>query len=249
METFLKFRDFVGKHRWKLEVKDNNKFGSAFSTILRYYQFLQIIINRYSEISKLFIENTKRLQISIGGKSGRVNKEQAELLEQGDILSTKLHLEIESYYLFAKILLDRVARALESYFGLVRGLALDSHDDLAKRINGYCSRKNLKAPEPLIKIVNELKNGISDFRDYEISHEKSPRTLRGTSYDAEGNTSLTLNVLYPTEKELADKKFQRQSKSLKELMKNLDKYLEIVISFVEENQDKSALKTDEKDMV
>jgi hypothetical protein len=58
----------------------------------------------------------------------------AALMSQSQGLTSDLHLEIESYYVFAKIILDDVARAIEYYFGPHRGLALDSHDGLAKRM-------------------------------------------------------------------------------------------------------------------
>jgi hypothetical protein len=48
----------------------------------------------------------------------------AALMSQSQGLTSDLHLEIESYYLFAKIILDDVARAIEYYFGPHRGLAL-----------------------------------------------------------------------------------------------------------------------------
>ena len=38
------------------------------------------------------------------------------------MLTTRLHLEIESFYLFAKILLDKVAHFVEFYFGPGRKL-------------------------------------------------------------------------------------------------------------------------------
>lgn len=130
-----KLTEFVTNHRNYFETRDNNKFAFSFSAITRYYQFLQIILERYAQASSRFVLNNRQLTKSFKeSENGPINQEQSMLLEEGSKLYTYLHLEIESFYLFAKILLDRVARSIELYFGTTRGLALDSHDDLAKRI-------------------------------------------------------------------------------------------------------------------
>ena len=113
-------------------------------------------------------------------------------------LTTRLHLEIESCYLFAKIFLDKVARALEFYFGQAQKLSLDSHDDLVKRLEKYASFKKLVLPDDFLKLAQQLKADISDHRDYEIAHEKSPRTLHATVFDTEGVTKIASTRFSPT---------------------------------------------------
>src|SRR5688572_10050382 len=39
------------------------------------------------------------------------------------------------------------------------------------------------SPAGLLDLATNLKRDISDFRDYQIAHHKSPRTLRGTLFD------------------------------------------------------------------
>lgn len=237
-----KLNEFITKHRNRFENRDNNRFAFSFSSITRYYQFLQIIFERYTRASSEFVQNTQELQKSFKkDKSGTVNQEQSKLFERGGILSTNLHLEIESFYLFAKILLDKVARSIEFYFGATRGLSLDSHDDLAKRIEKYCVSKKIELPKDFLSTIRELKSEISDFRDYEIAHEKNPRTLRGTSFTMDGKTRLNLNVVYPTEKELNSKKYQRESAFIGDLLIKIDKYLNRFIDITEANADKTVL--------
>ena len=56
-------------------------------------------------------------------------------------MTGQLHLEIESYYLFSKIMLDKIVHALEFYFGQGRKKSLDSHDGLVKNSASYVARK------------------------------------------------------------------------------------------------------------
>ncbi len=74
-------------------------------------------------------------------------------------------------------------------------------------------------------------------RDYEIAHEKSPRTVRGTSLTADGTVSITSSQLYPTEPFR-----QSQTTPLIELLQDIDVYLEKVIELVANNRDKTNLK-------
>jgi hypothetical protein len=114
-----------------------------------------------------------------------------------------LHLEIESFYLFAKILLDKIAHALEFYFGLGRKKSLDSHDGLVKNFAQYAEVKCLTLPSDFMTIAARLKTDVSDYRDYEIAHEKSPRRMSGTVFDAEGRMRIVATSLYPTEQRSA----------------------------------------------
>lgn len=237
-----KLNEFISNHRNKFETRDNNKFAFSFSSITRYYQFLQIILERYTQASSKFVQNTQQLTKSFKeSENGPISQEQSDLLEDGRIFYAYLHLEIESFYLFAKILLDRVARSIELYFGATRGVALDSHDDLAKRIEKYCSEKKINLPKNFLAKINELKKEISDFRDYEIAHEKSPRTIRGTSFNMDGKTRLSINVIYPTEKELENKNHQRESAFIDDLWVKIDEYLNSLVDFIETNANKTVL--------
>jgi hypothetical protein len=122
------------------------------------------------------------------------------LHEEGLRLNIMLHLEIESYYLFAKIMLDKIVHALEFYFGQGRNISLDSHDNLVKYFEAYAEQKGLVLPLEFMVMAKTLKTDISDYRDYDIAHEKSPRRMSGTMFDSEGNMKMTAMSLYPTEK-------------------------------------------------
>lgn len=185
--------DFVNLERDKFETKHNNIFGFAFSEIGRYHDFLVIIHDRYDKASKLFIKNSKILQATFKPGTHQTTPEQMQLMAEQRQITTNLQLECESFYLFAKILLDKVARAIEFYFGPAKGCSLDSHDDLNRVLRKYSKLKSLQLTDKLLILISELKKDISDFRDYQISHEKSPRIVRGTIWDAKGNTRMMIS--------------------------------------------------------
>jgi hypothetical protein len=135
--------DFVSSERKRFANEDNNKFAIGFSQISRYHLFLSLILKRYEEASRAFFENTNAMQATLLPGTHRLTDAQVKLREDGVRLSALVHLEIESYYLFAKICLDKIARALEFYFGQGRGKSLDSHDQLVKNFAAYAAEKRL----------------------------------------------------------------------------------------------------------
>lgn len=194
-------------------------FAFAFGEIARYLGFLGVVARRHRRVSRRVGENTKAFQATVQEGNHPLTAHQLKLHQTAVILILELQLETESYYLFAKILLDKIARAIEFYFGAIQNCALDSHDDFVKRLDRYTAAKKLKAPDEFKETINELKRDVSDFRDYQIAHEKSPRTMRGISWDQAGNVTMSVMKLYPKE---TDKHVE--SKAIADLEKSIGKY-------------------------
>lgn len=231
--------EFITLERERFSTRHNNLFAFSFSHISRYFEFLKIIQARYHKVAAEFIENSKAQQATFQSGTNSVTEEQMQLLNRGREITAILHLEIESYYLFAKILLDKIARAFEFYFGQSRGLPLDSHDDLVKNIQGYISAKQLTTLQNDVKeLMQNLKQCVSDYRDKEIAHEKSPRTMKATmfSHGARSTAWVANTKIYPTEK---DK--QVESKEIDEVMGLIDKYTSEVVKYIRENKEKTNL--------
>jgi hypothetical protein len=115
--------------------------------------------------------------------------------------------------------------------------SLDSHDDLVKNFESYAGAKSLTLPAGFIAIAAALKKDISDYRDYEISHEKSPRRMNATVFDEQGTMRMAATKLYPTEKDQ-----QVESKALHDLARDLDLYVTRVIELIRSNGAKTKLK-------
>lgn len=229
---------FVESERNRFSERDNNIFGMSVFQVMRYHQFLSILLERHRQTSEKF----SRVQKAFAKDSypnGPLNDEQMATVKELNEDMTLLQLEVESFYLFAKILLDKVAHFVEFYFGKGRKLSLDSHDRLTKNLDAFSAIKRLDLPSDLPEIIDRLKTDISDHRDYEIAHEKSPRTIRCTSLTPEGKVSLIHSQVYPTYPLK-----QTETRPLDELFEDIEKYLEAIVTFARMNREKTALRTE-----
>jgi hypothetical protein len=239
----VRLEDFIWSHRSRFEIRQDNIFAMSWGKITRRLTFLGLIEERYKALSRAYVENSKASQQLIEPGENRVSHELSAMFEEAQRLSIELHLQIESYYLFAKIILDDITRALEYYFGPARNLALDSHDNFCARLQKYASAKNLVVDPDLHDAALDLKRCISDIRDYQISHEKSPRTATGFSYGGSSSgVRLTISRFFPKESEQGH---HVQTEDLSKLGQSLGLYINLVIAFIENNQTKTrlALKT------
>jgi hypothetical protein len=240
--------DFISSERDRFETKDNNTFAFAFSEVSRYFAYLEIIAERYRKWQEEYRANTQAFQDSILPGHNALTSEQQQLYEDGVKLSTLLHLEIETFYLMAKILLDKIAQAVEFYFGPERSLPLSSHDKLSRNFKKYHERKSLEVSAEIFKTIDQLKSDISDFRDYQISHivdYRRGRIVRGTAFsNTEGDARLSIAMLYPGKK---DKQYD--SRPLTELLRELDEYVIQVVQLIEHNTAKTHLMLVDKERV
>jgi len=234
---------FINTERARFQNEHNNVFATSWAAVSRYRGYLDMIFERYKQASQDFIENTKAQQALMKPGTHPMTDEQMRLAEQGAEITARLHLEIESFYLFAKIFLDKVAHALEYYFGPGRGLSLDSHDDLTRDLAKYAELKGLTLSSSLSICIQKCKKEISDYRDYQIAHEKSPRTMRGTMYSLDGSdVRMFLNQIYPRSPNVK----QIESGTPDALLLLIDEYLSNVLAFVSQNSAKTALKLEER---
>jgi hypothetical protein len=222
----------------RFSTKHSNMFICAFSQILQYLEFLNIILKRHKKVTKIYLQKRKVFQKSIQEhRNGTLNTYQLKLLDKLRMKHPVFHLDIESFYLFSKILLDKVSRFIEFYFGKVRSKSFDSHDKLVKNLSDYVKAKGINLPKEFEKTVKRLQKDVSDFRDKEIAHEKSPRTIRGISIDDKGQIAISSTRLYPTETNN-----EAQTKYLNELLNDINIYLDQVIRLVSANKDRTNLK-------
>jgi hypothetical protein len=144
---------------------------------------------------------------------------------------------VESFYLFAKIFPDHAARFIEHYFGPERGLSHDSHDDLAKCLATYAAAKKLDVPPEFVCGLEDLRTLIADFRDYQIAHSRSPRTIRATVWGADKQPRMAMTRLYPREKELEGER--KESENLEGLMEAINKHIDRLVALIIRNRSKS----------
>ena len=223
---------------------DNNLFAFSLSQALRYYEFIMIISSRHKEVSLKMATNSRKLMESISPAQGTwtMTDEQIRLYEEGPHLATQVHLEIESFYLFAKTFLDKVALFLQNYFGQARGVSLVSHDKLTKSHEQYRISKGLIYPDGFSESLQFLKEHVCDYRDKQISHLQNPRTVKATIFSVSGQTRIVATPFFPNESQIG---IQIESKELPELLFAIDKYLQLVITVIKSNRTKTKFKLKE----
>lgn len=146
----------------------------------------------------------------------------------------------EVFYLLAKIMLDKAAHAVEFYFGPVNKASLDSHDQLVKNLERYAAGRRLESGKEFQRFASmagRLKRDVSDFRDYQIAHEKSSRTTWVTLWGGPKDIRMGLIRLYPTAKDV-----QNESRALENLWEDLDAYLDSLVAVLSANRSKTKLK-------
>jgi hypothetical protein len=230
-DTLRRLTEFIKVERDRYGDRGGNMFAQTFSRITKTYRYLLIIEDRYISASEAFMQNTSALQATIIEGNHPCTPEQQVLHDQGWKLGLAVELEIDSFYVFAKMLLDRIAHGIEFYFGQAKGCSLESHKEMMKCFPDYVLAKKLKEPSNRLKErIEALKTEIRDYRDHEIVHAKKPRVLEGIGFDKSGSVYKTQGIMSPSEKD----KFV-SSKSPKDLMVLLDEYICLIIEFMREN--------------
>ena len=112
-----------------------------------------------------------------------------------------LHLDIETFYLFAKILLDRIADTLGLVFGVKWKRSGSSYSDLSIRFTALCGQKGLEIlPDDLPALISKLW-AIVDYRNKLIKHPGDSPVGRGTLFAPGEASSIVASRMYPTEED------------------------------------------------
>ncbi len=214
-------------------------FATSWQAVARYHTFLTLIVEREAKATEVFSLSSKAFRETPPSPGPYLTAEQERRLNELDEATDLLHLEIESFYLFAKILLDAVARAIEKYFGLGRACSLDSHHDLIDNCAEYAAQKKLDIPTGFIEKAERLREDISNFRDHEIAHSKRLNRVTGTALtpDRRRATMIAASTVVPPDR----LRPQASSIHVGELMSTVENYIASAIEIVKTNRDKTNL--------
>lgn len=238
MSAYDELLQFIEESRGRIiDVDANNRFGVFASALAEERASLEIIVSRYLAASEQLVRNTEEMMALNKPGTHPVSDEQSTLLVEAVKIQRGLRLEIRSYYLFAKILLDNVSRFIEFYFRPGRACSLDSHKELIKNLGNFCDKKGLSLPEKFLEIANDLKERISEYRDKQVGHDKS-HDLIATSFSTVGDPAprLTRGYIGP-----GPSKMKPTSEPLQDLTEALDEYLVLLVTFLSQNESKTWL--------
>lgn len=233
--------DFIGTEREQYTNRDNNLFAFSLGQALRYYNFLLIVADRYKKASKKMISTSNKMMKLIHAQpsgSNLMTDEQIRLMEEASRLTALVHLEIESFYMFAKIFLDKIALFIKNYFGTVRKISLVSHHKWVNNHEKFRLAKDLTYPQGFSQSIIFLQEHICDYRDKQISHLYSQKTIKATSWGDTKQAKISSGgQLYPTE---TGNKVQVQSSyELLYLLQAIDTYIQQLITLIESNRAKT----------
>jgi hypothetical protein len=138
----------------------------------RYLGFLRIILSRYDAANAPYVEAMNhRLELRRQGVAQHfpTTPEEFSQLDRERSLEARVELDSESFYIFAKILLDRVADTFREYFGVRLGGRGSSHAALTAAFTKFC-RRHAIAPRGLDGLIETLRAEIVDYRTKVIEH-------------------------------------------------------------------------------
>lgn len=239
MNAIHPLSEFIGNERRRFECDDNNRFAFSFSKIVTYRGFLDIIIARFEPASRKFavlLEENIQLARANPANGRPLGARELELLEEIGELQNHLHLEIETFYQFAKIVLDKTALSFEVYFGPQRNCSFISFS----RFNNALAHL-----EPLFGVTPELKAScaglereISHYRDKRVVHEYRAELVHAITITNGHSFSITPACIRA--KSLEDFEGSRDPR---ELLPLIDGYLWGYIDLVRRNAAKTKLRT------
>ena len=161
---------FENDERTWYGTEDSNRVAFSIRQVTRYVGMAEVARQRYEHFQDLYAQHVQFMTGDIFKGSGKLSKEQQEELERGARTAQLLHMEIETYFLFTCILLDRIANCIYDFFGQEQGVRLQSHRNLKKNLERYADAKGLALPDNMIRYAKELFEEVVVYRDKNITH-------------------------------------------------------------------------------
>jgi hypothetical protein len=210
----------------------------------RYLRFTRIVADRFETANAKYVEHSLRFKAMMpkepgsGGRREMTEEESKALLDQwalGEIVS----LEIESFYMFAKILLDRVADLVCLYFGHPRPGIGSSHSRLKNGIFDHICRTKSIDGQVLLPRLEDLHRRVVEHKTDVVEHLADPRWFPGLGFGGDHRVTVSMGLMGPREGET---EFDtRETGDPAVLLKEIEAYVVSVIDFLEANIEKSVL--------
>ena len=237
---------FIKEERDQLESKESNYFALVFGEVSKYYKYLSIVWPRYKAISKTYVQGGRQKMaraMSMPAGSREVTQEEIREFELSREQQEQLHFELESIFIFCSILLDRIAASTQYYFG-IGSKQWRSFEAMKDHFEGYCENKALSVPiKEMVQVIRWLHKNVSEFRHLLVAHKHENdyriRLSFGTSWSNisdDDEAYFNLGLMYPQGNEEPFVSEQPQN-----ILKNLNKLLELWIEYLRVNRGKRDL--------
>jgi hypothetical protein len=219
---------------------DPNLRMSGLSRLTEGLRRLYVLLDDYQVANDAFFEHHNEWMASLAahtegnaGVSRELGPDEMALLEQGRDVHLKLHLRIDAFYVFAKVLLDDIGKAIQEFFGHARGLPIGkSHSQLQANLFDYAAELDLTDPTPLLSTAGEGDPRITDYRDKQDTHRQNVRTMKATVWSNEDQLArIGTGMLLPKD---TDK--YPESEAPPGLLEFIERYVDEVLSYIEANE-------------
>jgi hypothetical protein len=194
--------------------------------------FLEVSVREYQQAARALGQNfswQRELERAPRDRTRPSTPAEIALLEERETLTRLVHLRIETFYLFAKILLDKAGQAVEHFHGQGRGASLARHSKVVQNLETYAGQKELTLPADLVRLAAEVDEEIVRYRDYFVTHEQSPLTIHATPWSPGSGASIAVSRNDPREGDPED----ILSGSPEQLMQLIEKYLVAIFDLLE----------------
>jgi hypothetical protein len=209
---------------------------------LRYLDYLRIIQSRFEPVSAAWIAAQETyMRMPIGPVPRSLTPAEMAQVREKETFGALAQLEIESFYVFAKILLDRVADTLCLYLGVNRPTNGSSHSELVKKnhLASTCGRLRI-SPDKLWPLLTGLHTRIVDFRTEVIEHLKEPRQTRDILPGPDRKVHInTGSRIYSRAGDPEQRLEQTEDPAI--LLRDVEAYVDVVVEFMVSNIDRSGL--------
>ena len=144
--------------------RDAAQLHAAFGHVLRGYRYLELIHERHVPTAKRYKELLAliftKMDPAFDGGAITYDDEMATMdAEMADLLDIA-HLDLETFFLFAKTVLDRVAQYIELYFGPEPKLPVRAHEKLYSNFSEYATRRGIVVPDGFTQSVRDVHDMI-----------------------------------------------------------------------------------------
>lgn len=177
------FQEFLSKECELYVSDDRNVIAISWQLLARNLFYLDEIYDRHIIAGKAvkadLADHLSWVKTGVIPENGKVTKEE---LKEKARNSHLLQLEIESYFIFSKIALDRLARLIENYFDKGREVSLDKHSKAVKNILEFAKQKSLSLPLGMHELMKTLETDVSEYRNDKFTHHKNQREMYGIAF-------------------------------------------------------------------
>lgn len=210
---------------------------AAFGHILRGYRYLELIHERHVPTAKRYKEQLaalfSKMDPAFDGGAITYDEEMESMdAEMGDLLDVA-HLDLETFYLFSKTVLDRVAQYVELYFGSEPKLPVRAHDKLFGNFSEYATRRGIVLPDGFMQSVAHVHEMISTHQSDSATNDarvaQSPSDLMIAHTDLRPGPNGSANSV------------TRLSLTTGQLLNTVDGYLRLVLELIRRNPNRARL--------